>query len=453
MQRKYFGTDGIRGRTNMFPMTAEVALAVGMAAGRHFTGGTHRHRVVIGKDTRLSGYMLEAAMTSGFAAVGMDVVLVGPMPTPAVAMLTRSLRADLGVMLSASHNPYQDNGIKLFGPDGYKLSDGIELEIERRIGEATEAPAIPPEEVGQVRRLDDAMGRYIEFVKRSFPSGRRLDGLKIVVDCANGAAYKVAPTVLWELEAEVVPVAVSPDGRNINHKSGSTDPDYLCSQVVAHGADVGVALDGDADRVILVDEKGRMIDGDQVMAAIAERWQEAARLKGDGVVATVMSNLGLERHLEGRGLRLHRTQVGDRYVVEYMRRHDLNVGGEQSGHIVLSDFGTTGDGLMAALQVLALMVDTDRPMSEVCDRFELMPQVLKNVRYGGRSPLEDEEVQRAVASCQKALGARGRLVIRPSGTEPLIRVMGEGENEDEVVNIVDELAGVIERAATLETTR
>ncbi len=453
MQRKYFGTDGIRGRTNMFPMTAEVALAVGMAAGRHFTRGTHRHRVVIGKDTRLSGYMLEAAMTSGFAAVGMDVVLVGPMPTPAVAMLTRSLRADLGVMLSASHNPYQDNGIKLFGPDGYKLSDGIELEIERRIGEATEAPAIPPEEVGQVRRLDDAMGRYIEFVKRSFPSGRRLDGLKIVVDCANGAAYKVAPTVLWELEAEVVPVAVSPDGRNINHKSGSTDPDYLCSQVVAHGADVGVALDGDADRVILVDEKGRMIDGDQVMAAIAERWQEAARLKGDGVVATVMSNLGLERHLEGRGLRLHRTQVGDRYVVEYMRRHDLNVGGEQSGHIVLSDFGTTGDGLMAALQVLALMVDTDRPMSEVCDRFELMPQVLKNVRYGGRSPLEDEEVQRAVASCQKALGARGRLVIRPSGTEPLIRVMGEGENEDEVVNIVDELAGVIERAATLETTR
>ncbi len=453
MQRKYFGTDGIRGRTNMFPMTAEVALAVGMAAGRHFTRGTHRRRVVIGKDTRLSGYMLEAAMTSGFAAVGMDVVLVGPMPTPAVAMLTRSLRADLGVMLSASHNPYQDNGIKLFGPDGYKLSDGIELEIERRIGEATEAPAIPPEEVGQVRRLDDAMGRYIEFVKRSFPSGRRLDGLKIVVDCANGAAYKVAPTVLWELEAEVVPVAVSPDGRNINHKSGSTDPDYLCSQVVAHGADVGVALDGDADRVILVDEKGRMIDGDQVMAAIAERWQEAARLKGDGVVATVMSNLGLERHLEGRGLRLHRTQVGDRYVVEYMRCHDLNVGGEQSGHIVLSDFGTTGDGLMAALQVLALMVDTDRPMSEVCDRFELMPQVLKNVRYGGRSPLEDEEVQRAVASCQKALGARGRLVIRPSGTEPLIRVMGEGENEDEVVNIVDELAGVIERVATLETTR
>ena len=453
MQRKYFGTDGIRGTTNSFPITAEVALAVGKAAGRQFTRGAHRHRVVIGKDTRLSGYMLEAAMTSGFAAVGMDVVLVGPMPTPAVAMLTRSLRADLGVMLSASHNPYQDNGIKLFGPDGYKLSDEIELEIERRITEADEAPQVPPEKVGQVRRLDDAMGRYIEFVKRSFPSGRRLDGLKIVVDCANGAAYKVAPTVLWELEAEVVPVAVSPDGRNINLNSGSTDPEYLREQVVTHGADVGIALDGDADRVILVDEHGRLIDGDQVMAAIADSWQEAARLRGDGVVATVMSNLGLERYLAGRGLRLHRTAVGDRYVVEYMRRHDLNVGGEKSGHIVLSDFGTSGDGLVAALQILGLVVATDRPVSEVCHRFELMPQILRNVRYGGRSPLEDESVQAAVASCQKALGARGRLVIRPSGTEPLIRVMGEGENADEVNHIVEELAGAIERAASLGAAR
>ncbi len=453
MQRKYFGTDGIRGTTNSFPITAEVALAVGKAAGRQFTRGAHRHRVVIGKDTRLSGYMLEAAMTSGFAAVGMDVVLVGPMPTPAVAMLTRSLRADLGVMLSASHNPYQDNGIKLFGPDGYKLSDEIELEIERRITEADEAPAVPPEKVGQVRRLDDAMGRYIEFVKQSFPSGRRLDGLKIVVDCANGAAYKVAPTVLWELEAEVVPVAVSPDGRNINLNSGSTDPEYLREQVVTHGADVGIALDGDADRVILVDEHGHLIDGDQVMAAIADSWQEAARLRGDGVVATVMSNLGLERYLAGRGLRLHRTAVGDRYVVEYMRRHDLNVGGEKSGHIVLSDFGTSGDGLIAALQILGLVVATDRPVSEVCHRFELMPQILKNVRYGGRSPLEDESVQAAVASCQKALGARGRLVIRPSGTEPLIRVMGEGENADEVNHIVEELAGAIERAASLGAAR
>ncbi len=453
MQRKYFGTDGIRGRTNSFPMTVEVALAVGMAAGRHFTRGAHRHRVVIGKDTRLSGYMLEAAMTSGFAAVGMDVFLLGPMPTPAVAMLTQSLRADLGVMLSASHNPYQDNGIKLFGPDGYKLSDVIELEIERGIQQADQAPAVPPEAVGQVRRLDDAMGRYTEFVKRSFPSNRRLDGLKVVVDCANGAAYKVAPTVLWELEAEVIPVAVTPNGRNINHKSGSTDPEVLRAQVVTHGADVGIALDGDADRVILVDEHGQVIDGDQVMAAIAERWQDAERLRGDGVVATVMSNLGLEKHLEGRGLHLHRTQVGDRYVVEYMRRHDLNLGGEQSGHIVLSDFGTTGDGLVAALQVLALMVDMDRPMSEVCARFELMPQILKNVRYAGRSPLEDAGVQRAITSCQKALGARGRLVIRPSGTEPLIRVMGEGEDEDEVVNIVEELAGLIEQVAMLEAAR
>ncbi len=453
MQRKYFGTDGIRGTTNSFPITAEVALAVGKAAGRQFTRGAHRHRVVIGKDTRLSGYMLEAAMTSGFAAVGMDVVLVGPMPTPAVAMLTRSLRADLGVMLSASHNPYQDNGIKLFGPDGYKLSDEIELEIERRIAEADEAPRVPPEMVGQVRRLDDAMGRYIEFVKRSFPSGRRLDGLKIVVDCANGAAYKVAPTVLWELEAEVVPVAVSPDGRNINLNSGSTDPEYLREQVVTHGADVGIALDGDADRVILVDEHGHLIDGDQVLAAIADSWQEAARLRGDGVVATVMSNLGLERYLAGRGLRLHRTAVGDRYVVEFLRRHDLNVGGEKSGHIVLSDFGTSGDGLIAALQILALVVATGRPVSEVCHRFELMPQILKNVRYGGRSPLEDESVQAAVANCQKALGARGRLVIRPSGTEPLIRVMGEGENADEVNHIVEELAGAIERAASLGAAR
>ena len=453
MQRKYFGTDGIRGTTNSFPITAEVALAVGKAAGRQFTRGAHRHRVVIGKDTRLSGYMLEAAMTSGFAAVGMDVVLVGPMPTPAVAMLTRSLRADLGVMLSASHNPYQDNGIKLFGPDGYKLSDEIELEIERRIAEADEAPRVPPEMVGQVRRLDDAMGRYIEFVKRSFPSGRRLDGLKIVVDCANGAAYKVAPTVLWELEAEVVPVAVSPDGRNINLNSGSTDPEYLREQVVTHGADVGIALDGDADRVILVDEHGHLIDGDQVLAAIADSWQEAARLRGDGVVATVMSNLGLERYLAGRGLRLHRTAVGDRYVVEFLRRHDLNVGGEKSGHIVLSDFGTSGDGLIAALQILALVVATGRPVSEVCHRFELMPQILKNVRYGGRSPLEDESVQAAVANCQKALGARGRLVIRPSGTEPLIRVMGEGENADEVNRIVEELAAAIERAASLGAAR
>jgi len=423
MARKYFGTDGIRGQANAAPMTAEVALRVGMAAGRQFTRGDHRHRVVIGKDTRLSGYMLEAALVSGFTSVGMDVVLVRPMPTPAIAMLTRSLRADLGVMISASHNPYQDNGIKLFGPDGYKLSDEIERAIEASMESGAAEGLAGPAAIGRARRLDDAEGRYIEFVKQTFPKDRRLNGLKIVVDCANGAAYEVAPTVLWELEAEVVAVGVKPDGFNINRGCGSTHPDFLAEQVVAHGADLGVALDGDADRLVLSDERGRLVDGDQLMAAIADYWADAGKLRGGGVVATVMSNLGLERHLAARKLMLHRTQVGDRYVLERMLQGGFNVGGEQSGHVILSDFGTTGDGLIAALQVLALVVAAGKPVSEVCGRFEPLPQLLKNVRFANGSPLQNATVVSAIAAHEKRLGSSGRLLIRPSGTEPLIRIM------------------------------
>ncbi len=446
MTRKIFGTDGIRGRANQWPMTPDAALRVGMAAGRQFLRGNHRHRVVIGKDTRLSGYMLEPALVAGFTAVGMDVVLVGPMPTPAVAMLTRSLRADLGVMLSASHNPFEDNGIKLFGPDGYKLSDEVESRIEKRLEADRGIEYAAPNELGRAMRLDDAQGRYIEFVKGSFPSNRRLSELKIVIDCANGAAYKVAPTVLWELEAEVIPIGVDPDGYNINQNCGSVHTELLREQVVTHGADIGIALDGDADRLIIVDEAGAVIDGDQLMAAIADNYLRQDRLQGGGVVATVMSNLGLEKYLEDQDLQLHRTQVGDRYVVDHMRQHGLNLGGEQSGHIILGDYSTTGDGLMAALQILALVVATDKPVSQVCHRFEAYPQLLKNVRYGGTSPLEQDKVCAAIDASSSRLQHSGRLVVRPSGTEPLIRVMAEGEDMDLVREVVDELVGVIEKS-------
>ena len=447
MSRIFFGTDGIRGRANDDAMSAQVAIRVGMAAGRVFRRGDHRHRALIGKDTRLSGYMLESALVAGFTSMGMDVIQVGPMPTPAVAMLTKSLRADVGVMLSASHNPYQDNGIKLFGPDGWKLSDDLEAEIERKMVRELNQNLAPAEEIGRARRLEDAMGRYIEYAKATFPPDRKLSDLKIVLDCANGAAYRVAPSVLWELEAEVVAIGVNPNGTNINKDCGSTHPDYMCEQVVAHGADLGIALDGDADRLLIADEKGRLIDGDQLMATIAESWQAGEKLRGDGIVATVMSNLGLQRRLEGQGLALHRTKVGDRYVVERMRAGGLNVGGEQSGHIVLSDYATTGDGLIAALQILAVVVEADKPVSEVCHRFDPYPQVLRNVRYQGASPLESGKVKAAIREHEALLGAEGRVLIRPSGTEPVIRVMVEGADAGQIDSSVSELCGVIEAEA------
>ena len=447
MTRKLFGTDGIRGTANSEPMTAETALRVGMAAGSYFIRGDHRHRVVIGKDTRLSGYMLEPALTAGFVSMGMDVILVGPMPTPAVALLTRSLRADLGVMISASHNPYQDNGIKLFGPDAYKLSDDVEAEIESRMNGDAPAGLAAPDRLGRAKRLDDAQGRYTEYVKQTFPRGLRLDGLKIVVDCANGAAYKVAPEVLWELGAEVSPVGVQPDGFNINKGCGSTSPEAMCSQVVAHGADIGIALDGDADRVVIADENGALVDGDQIMALVARQWSANDRLTGGGIVATVMSNLGLERFLADLDLTLERTQVGDRYVVDYMRRNGFNVGGEQSGHIVLADHGTTGDGLVAALQVLATLVEAGRSASEVCRLFEPYPQLLRNVSVTGDAPLQAQDVRDAIAAGERRLGEAGRLVIRPSGTEPLVRIMAEGEDEHLVGAVVDDIVGVIEQSA------
>jgi phosphoglucosamine mutase len=447
MTRRLFGTDGIRGTANTEPMTAETALRVGMAAGRYFTRGEHRHRVLIGKDTRLSGYMLEPALTAGFISMGMDVILVGPMPTPAIAMLTRSLRCDIGVMISASHNPFQDNGIKLFGPDGYKLSDEVELEIESLMANGNAEHLAAPARLGRAWRLDDAQGRYTESVKQTFPKGLRLEGLRIVVDCANGAAYKVAPEVLWELGAEVIPVAVSPDGFNINKDCGSTHPDAMCSQVAAHGAHLGIALDGDADRVAISDEKGRLIDGDQIMGLIARDWHETGRLKGGGLVATVMSNLGLENYLKARGIGLVRTQVGDRYVVEHMRANGHNLGGEQSGHIVLGDHSTTGDGLIAALQVLAVLIDKGGPASQVCRVFDPLPQVLRNVRFGAGAPLEDRSVKEAIAEGEKRLAGTGRLLIRKSGTEPLIRVMAEGEDEGLVGRVVGDIVTAVERAA------
>jgi len=445
MARKLFGTDGIRGTANSEPMTAETALKVAMAAARRFRRGDYRHLVVIGKDTRLSGYMLEPALTAGFISMGMDVTLLGPMPTPAVAMLTRSLRADLGVMLSASHNPYQDNGIKLFGPDGYKLSDQVEAEIESSVDGGDGLS--PPDRLGRARRLDDAQGRYIEFAKATFPRGLRLDGLKIVIDCAHGAAYKVAPTVLWELGAQIVKLGVDPDGTNINRNCGAVHPQAMCEAVVAHGADFGLALDGDADRVMIADEKGRLLDGDQLMALVANSWRRARRLKGRGVVATVMSNLGLELYLKEKGIKLVRTQVGDRYVVEQMRAGGYNVGGEQSGHIILSDYGTTGDGLIAALHVLAVIVERDKPASEVGRVFMPLPQLLKNVRFGRADPLGDAEVKRAIKDGEKRLGAAGRVLIRKSGTEPVIRVMAEGADEKKVAGVVDTIVAAIEQAA------
>ena len=447
MTRKYFGTDGIRGTANTDPMTAETALRIGMAAGAQFTNGDHRHRVVIGKDTRLSGYMLEPALTAGFVSVGMDVILVGPMPTPAIAMLVRSLRADLGVMLSASHNPYHDNGLKLFGPDGYKLSDEVEAAIEARLDNGLEQHRASPDRLGRARRLDDVIGRYTEFVKRTFPRGLSLDGLKVVIDCANGAAYRVAPEVLWELGADVIPVGVDPDGFNINRGCGSTDTAYMREQIIAHGADIGLALDGDADRLIVADEHGNVVDGDQIMAVIAERWASTGELAGGGVVATVMSNLGLERHLDARGLQLVRTQVGDRYVVERMRTGGYNLGGEQSGHIVLGDYATTGDGLIAALQVLAAVVEAGGPASRICRRFEPLPQLLKNVRVNGAVAMDAAAVKAAIADGEARLGEGGRLLIRKSGTEPVVRVMAEGDDETLIAAVVGDIADAISQAA------
>jgi len=452
MSRKYFGTDGVRGRVGQAPITPDFVMRLGYAAGKVLLGEAESHdgerpSVLIGKDTRLSGYMLEQALTAGFLATGMDVFLFGPVPTPAVAMLTRSLRADIGVMISASHNPYDDNGIKLFGPDGYKLSDAQEQDIERLIESDHGAKLAPSDKIGRAKRIEDAQARYIESVKRTFPKDLRLEGLRIVVDTANGAAYKVAPAALWELGAEIIQIGNEPNGLNINEKCGSTAPGAMCERVREMRADIGIALDGDADRVIIADERGEVIDGDQLMGLIASSWQSRGGLLGGGLVATVMSNLGLERFLVDKGLTLARTKVGDRYVVEHMRAHGYNVGGEQSGHIVLSDFSTTGDGLIAALQVLAEVVRTGRPVSEVCRMFEPVPQVLKNVRYASGKPLELKPVKEAIADAEMRLGGSGRLVIRPSGTEPLIRVMAEGENSHTVETIVDELCDVIARAA------
>jgi phosphoglucosamine mutase len=447
MTRKLFGTDGIRGLANVEPMTAATALRVGMAAGKMFMRGNHRHRVVIGKDTRLSGYMLEPAMAAGFTAMGMDVIMVGPMPTPAVAMLTRSLRADIGVMISASHNLYSDNGIKLFGPDGYKLSDDMEAEIESLIDGDFDGELAGSAELGRAKRLDDAEGRYIEFVKNTFPKGLRLDGLRIVIDCANGAAYKVAPTALWELGAEVIPLGVDPNGFNINKGCGSTNTAMMQNAVRTHGADLGIALDGDADRVLIADELGELLDGDQLMAMVAESWHRSDRLRGGGIVATVMSNMGLEHYLDGLGLDLVRTQVGDRYVVEYMRREDFNIGGEQSGHIILNDYNTTGDGLIAALEVLAVLIRGDKPASEAGRKFTPLPQLLENVRFNGVTPMENDKVKSVIQQGEARLGREGRLLIRKSGTEPLIRVMAEGSDEDMIQEIVADIVDAMEKCA------
>ena len=446
MSRRFFGTDGIRGRTNTSPMTAEMAMRVGMAAGRHFMRGSHRHRVVIGKDTRLSGYMIENALVAGFTSVGMDVVQFGPIPTPAVAMLAASMRADLGVMISASHNPFYDNGIKLFGPDGYKLSDEDEEKIEALI-EVGDMPLAEAELIGRARRVEDGRGRYIHFVKSTFPEHLRLDGLKIALDCANGAAYNTAPATFWELGAELVTVGVTPNGTNINDGCGSTAPMLLQETVVASGADIGIALDGDADRLIVVDETGTIVDGDQIMALIGTSWARQGMLKGDGVVATVMSNLGLERMLAKQGIPLIRTQVGDRYVLAEMKARGCNVGGEQSGHMILSDYATTGDGTIAALQVLAALVDSGKRSSELLRQFEPVPQLLKNVRFAGGKPLDAPSVQVVIAQAEAELEGSGRLVIRPSGTEPVIRVMAEGDDAQQVTRLVDRICDAVASAA------
>ena len=447
MTRKYFGTDGIRGRTNTAKLTPEIAMKAGMAAGRIFTRGEHRHRVVIGKDTRLSGYMIENALVAGFTAVGMDVFQFGPLPTPAVAMLTRSLRADLGVMITASHNPFEDNGIKFFGPDAQKLSDEVELEIESLMDAGLEQGLAPSAKIGRAKRIDDAQARYIEFAKYTFPRNLRLDGLRIVIDCANGAAYKVAPEVLWELGADIVPMGVTPDGTNINLECGSTAPQALCAKVREVRADFGIALDGDADRVVMADEHGRVIDGDQILALIAKSWSKNNQLKGGGVVGTVMSNAGLDHFLSGLDLKLARAAVGDRYVLEEMHKGNFNVGGEQSGHIILSDFATTGDGLVAALQVLAVLAQEGKPASEAAHLFNPLPQILENVRFKKGSPLDDARVKSSIADGNARLGSSGRILVRKSGTEPLIRVMAEGEDEKLVRAVVRQIASAIEEVA------
>jgi phosphoglucosamine mutase len=446
MNRKYFGTDGIRGRANG-TITPELALKVGQAAGLTFRRGDHRHRVLIGKDTRLSGYMIETALVAGFTSVGMDVFQTGPMPTPAVAMLTRSMRADLGVMISASHNPYDDNGIKLFGPDGFKLSDEVELKIEELVDSELVKKLAKSADLGRARRIDDGQGRYVEFAKRTLPRNLSLDGLRVVVDCANGAAYKVAPQALWELGAEVISLGVEPDGFNINRECGSTEPAPLCRKVKEMRADIGIALDGDGDRVLIADERGHIVDGDQLLAVIAESWKADGRLAKPGVVATVMSNLGLERYLEKLGISLARTPVGDRYVLEYMRAHGFNVGGESSGHIILSDYTTTGDGLLTALQVLAVVKKQGQPVSNVCHRFDPLPQVLKNVRYRSGKPLENAKVRNAIKDAQARLDGHGRLIVRSSGTEPVIRVMGEGDDKVLVEEVVDGVVDALTSAA------
>ncbi len=448
MARKYFGTDGIRGRANGV-ITADLALRVGQAAGVVFRRGDHRHRVVIGKDTRLSGYMIETALVAGFTSVGMDVLLLGPMPTPAVAMLTRSMRADLGVMISASHNLYDDNGIKLFGPDGYKLSDEVETEIERLIDGDLSKKLAKSQALGRARRIDGVHDRYIEFAKRTLPRNLSLEGLRVVVDCANGAAYRVVPAALWELGAEVISIGIEPDGFNINKDCGSTEPDALCRKVLEMRADIGIALDGDADRVVIADERGHLVDGDQLLAVIAESWHKDGRLAKPGIVSTIMSNLGLERHLAGLGITLLRSQVGDRYVLEQMREHGYNVGGEPSGHIILTDYTTTGDGFVAALQVLAVLKKQEQPVSVVCHRFDPLPQVTKNVRYRNGKPHEDAAVRSAIASAVERLDGHGRLIVRPSGTEPVIRVTGEGDDPSLVEDVVDGIVDALNQAAAV----
>lgn len=447
MTRKLFGTDGVRGPANSHPMTPEIVMRVGMAAGRLFTRGEHRHRVVIGKDTRLSGYMIESALVAGFTSVGMDVFQFGPLPTPAVAMLTRSLRADLGVMISASHNPFHDNGIKLFGPDGNKLSDDTERQIEALMANGLETGLAEPAKLGRAKRIDDSQARYIEFAKRTFPKNLRLDGMRVVIDCAHGAAYKVAPAVLWELGAEVFAIGVSPDGFNINQDCGSTSPQAMSAKVREMRADFGIALDGDADRVVMADERGRIIDGDQILALIARCWSRTGELKGNGVVGTVMSNMGLDRFLGGMGLTLGRAPVGDRYVIEMMREGGFNVGGEQSGHIILNDFSTTGDGLIAALQVLAVLAGETRPASEATRLYEPLPQILENVRFRNGSPLEDVRVKSQIDAGTARLNGKGRVLVRKSGTEPVIRIMAEGENERELRDVVREIAAAVRDVA------
>jgi phosphoglucosamine mutase len=446
MVRKYFGTDGIRGRANGV-ITPELALKVGQAAGLIFRRGDHRHRVLIGKDTRLSGYMIETAMVAGFTSVGMDVLLTGPIPTPAVGMLTRSMRADLGVMISASHNPFDDNGIKLFGPDGFKLSDEVEYQIEALIDSELIKKLARGADLGRAKRIDGVQDRYIEFAKRTLPKNLSLAGLRVVVDCAHGAGYRVTPEALRELDAEVISMGVEPDGFNINRECGSTEPAALCQKVKEMRADIGIALDGDADRVIIADERGRIVDGDQLLAVIAESWQTDGRLARPGIVVTVMSNLGLERYLETLGISLARTPVGDRYVLEHMRSHGYNVGGEPSGHIILSDYTTTGDGLLAALQVMAVVKKYEQPVSKVCHRFDPLPQVLKNVRYKSGKPLENATVRSAIKNAEARLDGHGRLIVRSSGTEPVIRVMGEGDDKGLVEEVVDGVVDALTNAA------